>query len=220
MTCARFEKAARERVTEVVRIEDALCSIREVLPQPRILGDKLPGYLYRMSQYPDHPEILYVFVYRDCRAVVHSAMRLRREGHWKSNPWAARFDDPVRAAMSWVSATRCIQEQAHRSVILRYEDLVVDTQRALLPVAEALGTDVQGFDLALPHDGSLDRWRREMAPSDIRRVEFVAGEALQQLGYPLCAPGPRKSRPAQAPKPSSLAQEGVAHVEAADHASR
>jgi hypothetical protein len=178
-----FETALRERTTTVVRLKDALDSLRGALREPRILGDKYPDYLYRLPLYPDDPSVVYIIVYRDCRAVVHSTMKMRRAGPWRSQPWAARFDHPVTAAISWVRAVRCMEQQAHRALLLRYEDVVTDPRRALMPLAEALAVDLQHFDFTLAERESLDRWRHEADPGDLRRVEFVAGAELQRLGY-------------------------------------
>jgi hypothetical protein len=178
----RFESAMRRRAPQNVRFEDALAALRETFPQPRILGDKFPRYLVSLPRYPDDPRVTYVIIYRDGRAVVNSAMRMRR-GPWKDLPWAAIFDDPVTAAKSWLSGVQTMEQQAHRAVILRYEDVVTDGPRALAPLADILGIDLRQFDFHLLQQGSLDRWREEMAPNDVRLVESTAGAALRRLGY-------------------------------------
>jgi hypothetical protein len=179
----RFQAVMRARAPDNVRFEEALSGLRETLRQPRILGDKLPAYLGQLAHFPDDPRVTYVILYRDGRAVVNSAIERRRDGHWAGTPWATQFDHPVTAARSWLSAVDLMEQQAHRAVILRYEDLVTDPRRALTPLADILGIDVRQFDFRIPRQVSLNRWREKMDPEHIRLVEATAGETLQRLGY-------------------------------------
>jgi hypothetical protein len=178
----RFEAVMRGRAARNVHFDDALAGLRETLRQPRILGDKHPGYLDWLTRYPDDPRVTYVIIYRDGRAVVNSAMEMRR-GPWKDQQWAAVYDHPVAGARSWLTAVHAMEQQAHRAVILRYEELVTDARRALTPLADILGIDVRRFDFRLPQQTRLDRWRTAMNPLHVRLVEATAGQALRRLGY-------------------------------------
>ena len=76
-----------------------------------------------------------------------------------------------------------MEQQAHRAVLLRYEDVVTDGARALGPLADILGINVRQFDFRLPRQIRLNRWRAEMDPQHAALVEATAGDALRRLGY-------------------------------------
>ena len=68
---------------------------------------------------------------------------------------------------------------------MRYEQLVAEPSAAAVPVADALGVDVElvAARFARVHDRSAGRWRRDLTADQLADVEREAGPALTALGY-------------------------------------
>ena len=96
-----------------------------------------------------------------------------------------QVSDARRAAWAWrryVTAARAVPE---RTVQLRYEDLVVDPERATHPLASALGVGSGDLSAAFSgaHANSVGRWQRDLTPEQLADVEAEAGPLLAELGY-------------------------------------
>jgi Sulfotransferase family len=96
-----------------------------------------------------------------------------------------QVSDARRAAWAWrryVTAARAVPE---RTVQLRYEDLVVDPERATHPLASALGVGSGDLSTAFSgaHANSVGRWQRDLTPEQLADVEAEAGPLLAELGY-------------------------------------
>jgi len=115
-------------------------------------------------------------------------------------------------AMYWRSRVEMAQEAARelgpeRNLIVRYEDVVLDTRAALQTICDFLGErfepamlrffETTAGQLSLidgdihrklerpPRADDVERWRREMSDDRIAEVQAVAGESLRAMGYPL-----------------------------------
>jgi len=152
-----------------------------------------------------------VILVRDGRSVVQSSM----------DTFGWDFD---RACRAWAEASDTIRgfqqsasSRAERWRLVRYEDLVDDTEGQLRSVLEFLGLDAERYDFdaarnlpvrgsswfgrqsgrvhwqTVPRDASFapkERWRTWSA-EQLERFEWLAGEQLRALGY--VAPPPQIS---------------------------
>jgi hypothetical protein len=113
---------------------------------------------------------------------------------------------------AWLWSRRVLRAQrvgarlgGSRYLVVRYEDLVADSERTLTTVCRflslpfdpsmlryfeqqeavfrGLGDQAHHEHLRLPVTGGLRDWRREMRTADVERFERVAGNALTTLGY-------------------------------------
>jgi hypothetical protein len=117
-------------------------------------------------------------------------------------------DDVDDAAKRWVAAIEAgavHRGDVNRYMEIRYEDLVQQPERELRRLCTWIGED---FDPAMlrheqaDHDlaprtessahqvekplytSALGRWRRDLAPKDLKRFLKIAGPTLRSLGYP------------------------------------
>lgn len=183
----------------------------------RRFGDKTPLYMLYLELL-EHAFLrpVYVHIVRDVRdaALSFGAMPeappaglLWPRGlvdfacHWRSQvERARRFGSTV---------------ASDRYVELRYEDLVAEPVRKLREICPRLGLTFEtsmldyhrGVDpsearfanhprLADPPSPARTSWRERMRPADVERVEAVAGDLLDELGYERAFPRP--SGPARA----------------------
>lgn len=174
-------------------------------------GDKTPGYVSEiplvLSLFPDAQ---FLHIYRDGRDVVRSVLPM----NWSpGNAFCAAelWRDSVRDGRA---AGPALPEGRYMDV--RYEQLVRDPEPVMRRVCDFLGEDydpsvtrpkrprgslraahlppVESGPIETREELSASRvelWRSEMRPSDVAMVEAVAGELLNELGYPLSG-APRK----------------------------
>ena len=165
-------------------------------------GDKTPWYyLCRREVMALFPGSKVVHIVRDGRDVVRSLETLGWHGPTNQD-----------RAMYWRSRVEMAQEAARelgpeRNLIVRYEDLVLDTRAVLQTICDFLGErfepamlrffETTAGQLSLidgdihrklerpPCADDVERWRREMSDDQIAEVQAVAGESLRAMGYPL-----------------------------------
>jgi hypothetical protein len=179
-----------------------------------LVGDKTPGYVRSVSTlHKLWPEAKFVHMIRDGRDVCLSAVDWR-----KSFKLARRFptwrEDPVTTVALWwkwfVSLGRedggpLGPELYHE---MRYESLVANPVDECVALCEFLGVPyddavvrfAEGRTMAnpafdakqawLPVTPGLRNWRSQMPPEDVERFEAVAGDLLEELGYPRAFPIP------------------------------
>lgn len=163
-------------------------------------GDKTPNYVARMPLIAGLvPEARFVHIIRDGRDVTTSFRRV------PFGPTSA-----AEGALFWQSRVRGgrVAGQAlgvHRYREVRYEALVEDPPAVLrdlcgfldLPFDERMlaytdkadelmagGRPGAHVNLALPPTKALRDWRVQMSRPDVRRFELLAGDLLEELGYP------------------------------------
>jgi hypothetical protein len=100
-----------------------------------------------------------------------------------------RASDATRAAWAWrayVTAART-PEPSDAVLVVRYEDLARNPELVAGALADHLGINPEPLlsGLALAHDRSIGRFRRDLTPSRLEEVEREAGALLEELGYPL-----------------------------------
>jgi Sulfotransferase family len=112
-----------------------------------------------------------------------------RTRFWVEPARAAEFEevsDATRAAWAWrayVSAGRAASDL--RMLEVRYETVAADPAAAAVSIATHIGIDAAPLarSLALVHDRSVGRHRRDLSPEQAADVEREAGPLLRELGY-------------------------------------
>jgi Sulfotransferase family len=97
----------------------------------------------------------------------------------------AHVSDARRAAWAWRRYVTAARATPHRTVELRYEELVSDPRAATEQLAHSLGVGTGELSEAFAdaHAGSIGRWRRDLTPDQFADVEAEAGDLLAELGY-------------------------------------
>jgi hypothetical protein len=175
-------------------------------------GEKTPGYVRHLPRlHALFPWARTIHIIRDGRDVYLSTI------NWGSaSKIARRFsswdEDPVTAvALWWELKVRLGREDggplgATLYQEVRYESLVSHPEQELAALCEFLGLSYDdamlrfhegrqksGLDAKkawLPATPGLRDWRSQMPSEDIERFEAVAGDLLDELGYPRAVPDP------------------------------
>jgi hypothetical protein len=187
----------------------------EVGPEPARWGDKTPANLHWVGQLlACFPEAQAIAIVRDPRDVHMSLVSL---GWFGRTTWdAGRY-----LARNGASVARWQRELPDdRFFVVRYEDLVLETERTLEHVCSVLGipfapemgaffenasANVQQWELdsgihrkllRAPSPSDVGRWRREGSRRDHAEIEALTTELMDSFGYerrvPQWALGPRR----------------------------
>jgi LPS sulfotransferase NodH len=192
------------------RIDALYARLAEALGKPdaAYVVEKLPPVFFAQRMMAEiFPGTREIFLVRDFRDVVCSIFAFgRKRGkkwYWE-RPWAddeqvvREFvrDEVDELLASWA-------ERGEGALLLRYEDLVLDPERALAEVCSHLGVDARPETVArvladaARLDGrmwdvhstsptperSIGRWREELTPALRRACEEALGEGLETFGY-------------------------------------
>ena len=172
-----------------------------------LAGDKTPGYVRRIAQiHALWPRARFVHIVRDPRDVCLSMLEWR-SGERAAGQFGTWHVDPViSTALYWRYSVAIGRESGgplgptlyHE---VRYEDSVDSPQQELsricdlldLPYADEMTRFHEGKTRIkegrsskaqwLPPTAGLRDWRTQLSPSDVEKVEAVAGELLRDLGY-------------------------------------
>jgi hypothetical protein len=157
------------------------------------------------------PRSRFIFLLRDGRDVIDSAMDLRRYGKLRDeivDSYEGRLDFVLLHARLWVHRTSAVQRafEAHpadRRLIVRYEDLRSDTYATLRRLVDWIGLERSDAELNAAIEaeafkpkkgtgpGSARRaaspglWRENLTPLERQVMEEIMGEKLVELGYSL-----------------------------------
>jgi len=154
----------------------------------------------------DLPDALFVHILRDGRDI---ALSLKKMGGFTPFPWNRSARSLPATALYWEWMVRAGREYGSQIpedyLEIRYEDLISDPPGTLASVSQFLDHDLD-FDriqsarlgrLREPnssflgeeeHIQPLNRWKQKMSREEIAQVETVAGECLEESGYPLVTP--------------------------------
>lgn len=170
-------------------------------------GDKTPGYVRRIAQiHRRWPQARFVHIIRDPRDVCLSILDwdigeqvLDSYGTWALDPVATIALHWRRSVAMGREAGTVLGPKLYLEV--RYEDLVVRTERELrdicaflgLPFSDSMLSFHEGKTRREPGLGSKDQWlpptpglrdwRAQLARADAERIEAVAGGLLDRHGY-------------------------------------
>lgn len=136
------------------------------------------------------PQAKFIFMMRDPRAVLRS---------YKYMDYLKNFHDPSRyhpvfQAIAWKSAMESFfQNQPQNNVFLvRYEDLIKDTNQVLLKVSDFLDIEFPQINLENFGNNSTFRYKKKQKLSNTETwlCEQIAGREMQAVGYQLkrCKP--------------------------------
>jgi hypothetical protein len=175
------------------------------VPDATRYGIKKGSYVYQLASLRRlFPHAQFICIIRDGRAVFHSKKHSRY-----SRTHRPFTTDPSEAAETWkerVALMRKLEQSCDQCFVIRYEELIVDTERCVRAIADFLGVDQcrdrhgaylvserYGVDLHRNADREplrqrLNAWANGLSRQEIQAYELVAGAELEQEGYSLVFP--------------------------------
>jgi hypothetical protein len=165
-----------------VTLKSIRSTLHTILPWAGVVGDKYPGYIYRLDRLAALPELKPIVIFRDCRDVVSSTLEMART-EWKGSRFAEKLDTPQKVASRWVEAVALQERNASRIFAVRYEDLVTQPEPVLERLGSFLEIDPSGFCRETLRSVSIGRYRQSLRTEDLQAIKVVAGDTMLRLGY-------------------------------------
>lgn len=181
VAATHLSRVARRRPDRVTLADllEAACGDDQKL---RIVGDKLPNYVFMLDRLVTLPRLLRLVIYRDCRDLTSSYLaRIRTD--WKHQRWARYVDTAEKVARRWVHAIEHMESHAEDLYLVRYEDIVANPLAELRPIAEWLGVELSGFDTKIVLSASVGKHKRGLTARELDDVLRVAGPTMERLSY-------------------------------------
>jgi hypothetical protein len=190
--------------------------VRQLTGLAEIYGEKTPGHLWWWRSIARAaPWMRFVVAVRDPRAVVASTLSMPWSVADDLAPWGDRihlayagrweFDQQLVAALS-------DELGAERSLIVRYEDLVLDSDAVRLKIAGLLGRHADVSYQSAPSDlvhpwepwkqhamddvtpDRIDTWRADLGRKRSDEVATICSRGMDRFGYGDSRPGPVRSK--------------------------
>lgn len=160
-------------------------TLRELLPRPRVVGDKMPKYVHLLDRLAPTSGLASVIIHRDCRDVTSSHLKMARTV-WRDMQWIRNEDTAEKVASHWVEAIEAMERHRNRIHIIRYEDLVREPRRELATLGEWVGVDPAGFpetSIRRVRDDGIGKHEEGLSGQELESVMNIAGPTMARLGY-------------------------------------
>lgn len=177
----RMYRPLQHRVT-VAQVDNAL---HRMFPESPIVGDKYPDYIFHIDRLINHEPLKFMVMYRDSRDVVSSTLRKARTD-WKNiHPFVGLIDTAEKVAHRWNWAIELQEKHMHnpKMLLIRYEDLILESHKTMTTVGEWLGVDPAGFPIESLKDTSIGKYRNGLTDEEVEIVEEITRPKMQHLGY-------------------------------------
>lgn len=167
-----------------VTLPALVAEARTIDPETRVVGDKLPQYIFMMNRLVEVEGLRRLVIYRDCRDVTSSYLLMART-KWSDRPWIHDTDTAEKIARNWVHAIEIMECHADHLFMIRYEDLVGDPPSEMRRLAEWLDVDPSGFIANRVSGSSVGKYRQGLTSPELDDILRVAGPVLERLKYSL-----------------------------------
>ncbi len=166
-------------------------------------GNNAPKDLFHIEEilsfYPDARILVCVRDVRDFLLSYKNRWKVTTEAHKER---LKRLYHPLLTSLLWKASMKRIPRLEQRVaagnlMLIRYEELVTDTERIVRDICEVIGEtyspemlDVQTHNSSdgTPRKGifssSIGKWREGLPPEDAAIAQWIAREELAYLGYP------------------------------------
>lgn len=165
---------------EISVLEDALIRI---FPKAQVVGDKMPNYIWKLDWFAKIPNLQRLIIYRDCRDVTNSVMRMVRTA-WTNQPFTDQFNSIEAVARRWCRCIELMESNFDNIHVVKYEELVSNPSPVLKTIAENLSIDHTGFPIGMIRPTRSDSNRfSDLTKNDLNIITRIAGPTMERLGY-------------------------------------
>lgn len=173
-----------------------------------VWGEKTPTHFYYINDILKlYPQAAIICLIRDPRAVFASRKRYAQtkkgtEGYY---PWMS--ENPEKVLMMWLDCYENVMKWKDRIFFIKYEELVLSPEAVLKDLTESFLNvpyspemleyyktaedrlanipDCHKFAAQRITPANANRWRSELTPEEIERVESILHRQMKEFGYEL-----------------------------------
>jgi hypothetical protein len=155
---------------------------RELFPKVKLVGDKWPDYVFSLDKFAEREDVLPIMIYRDCRDVVSSTLKLVRT-NWSNQTWTINVNTAEKIAKRWLNIIELIERYRDKVYSIRYEDIIYEPERELEALGKQLGVDPTGFPFKFLRAKSIGKYKTGLTSEEVEDIINTAGPTMARLGY-------------------------------------
>jgi hypothetical protein len=156
--------------------------LQSIFVDARVVGDKLPGYVFELDNLANDVNLRRLVIYRDCRDVVSSNL-VHARTVWRRKSWVNEVDTAEKLARRWVSAIELMERHREKLHVVRYEELVRRPGPMLTAIGEWLEVDPAGFATQMIRTNRIGKHGGRLTEEELVAVKRIAGPTMTRLGY-------------------------------------
>ncbi len=179
---ARFLMKMRQYRQQQIETPMVEAAYRSLFPNVKFVGDKWPDYARHLDTFVSSSEVLPIIIYRDCRDVVSSTLKLVRT-NWRNEAWTQNADTAEKIAKRWVTIIDGIEQHHEHICCIRYEDLVQQPAKELKTLGNRLDVDLGKFPMNVIQSNRVGKYEIGLTPAEVEDIIKVAGPTMSRLGY-------------------------------------
>lgn len=152
-------------------------TLNALFPEARIVGDKYPGYVFKLDELTAQEGLFCLIIYRDCRDVASSMLKKIRKD-WKNQPWTENMNTAGKIAARWVNAIEQMERYSDRIKTINYETLIRRPESELRLLGKWLGVQPSSFPKEIIRDDSIGKYRTGLTDKELEDVMKIAGPTM------------------------------------------
>ena len=180
---ARYLLEMHKHRRKLIGVAEIELILRSIFPKARIVGDKLPDYVFSLDKLVGLRGLSCLIIYRDCREVTGSTLEWFRTVERNDKHWIDNLSTAEKIAKRWVRAIELMERHAEKVHIIRYEDLIQKPEQELEALGRWLGVDPAGFQRKMIPDTSSGKHKKRLSEKELATVMEIAGPTMARLVY-------------------------------------
>lgn len=173
-----FRFYMREFRNQTVTLDNLRHVLYRVYSNAKIIGDKFPPYARNLDQLITHENCRLVFIYRDVRDVIPSAIR-----HFSDEEPSQTTHQIEKFATSWVEVMQKAHQYREKLHLIRYENLLANPKDELQHLGAYLNIDAEKFDSSFIRQDNKGKFKSELTNTQIQVIQKIAGQTMDLWGY-------------------------------------
>ncbi len=179
---ARYLVEINRQRSEPVSVSTIERALQKTFPSKRVFGDKFPWYVFDLDNLVKIEGLVPIIIYRDCRDVTSSFLA-QVHGKWRGMLFVKELDSAAKIVPKWVSAIENMERHRDKLHVIRYRDLIQNTENELMALAGLLNVDVRGFPKEMVRSDRLGKHQEGLTDKERAIVMDIAGPTMKRLGY-------------------------------------
>lgn len=157
-------------------------ALNQIFPDKAFVGDKYPGYIFRLNRLVDEPDLQRIIIYRDCRDVAVSAIKMANT-KWRTHKVKQNMNSADKVAARWLKAMQKMEEHEEYIHIIRYEDILSSPDEVMGRLAQRLALDPDGFKISNIRSDNSGKFKTTLTEADLADIDRIAGDMMRKYDY-------------------------------------
>jgi hypothetical protein len=131
----------------------------------------------------NEPNLKIILIYRDCRDVVSSTLKMVRTD-WRKREFIKDINTAEKVAKRWVNAIQQMEIHQEKLYIIRYEDMISNPERFIEELSNFLEINFEGFPKEMIENRGVNKYLEFLTEGEVKTIDEIAGNYLRKYKYP------------------------------------